>query len=173
MKKNGNKCITFGKCYKKFWLLILGLIVTYISIFLLIKLFDFYFEQKNINQKNVINFMSFLFFANLGESILIILDFILKKNIVSQKDYPSIKKEELNRMEIYIFNENSIKLSRKDKKYMVIFIFLKLGLDIMYISFLLFIEDDIQTSYFFFTFQFFYYQNIYIIPNFININIFL
>ena len=155
MEKNGNKCISFGKCYKKLWFIILGLIVTYLVIIIVMLSFDFHTMEKNINKKNTINFMSFLFFVNLCESFLIILYFILKKNIVSKKDDSSKKKEELNGMKLYIFNEISIKLSRNDKKYMIIFIVLKLGLDIMYISYFLFIDDNFYKTYIFcFTFKF-------------------
>ena len=117
--------------------------------------FNNYFTEHNINKNDYINLMSFLFFINLGESLMIILDLILKKKIAPKKDDSLEHKDKLNKMKIYIFNEISIKFSRKDKLYIAFFGILKLGLDIMYISYFLFIEDSFATiNLFCYTFKF-------------------
>ena len=120
MEKNegkSSKCskyISFGKCYKKMWLILLGVIILYIAVIILFILFDYKSDNKK-EMNNIINFMSYLFFLNLGESLMLFLDLILKKKITSKNDDSSNKKEELNRMERYIFNKISIEFSKKEK----------------------------------------------------------
>ena len=69
------KCISFGKCDKKMWLLLLGIEIIYIPVLIIILVFGYKSENKT-EKNNIINFMSYLFFLNLGESLMLILDLI-------------------------------------------------------------------------------------------------
>ena len=131
MDKNKSKCnfISFGKCYKKYFLLFLGLLISNIIFDILIYLLMRY---DTYTGNNFINFMSYLFFISLCESMMIIPYLILKKNISSKKVDVSLKKEQNNNIEKYIFNKITIQFSKRDKIYIIIFGILNLILDIAY-----------------------------------------
>ena len=118
MDKNKCKLISLGKCYKKYWLYILGIIITDMAFDILITFLLAYQEKEG---KYIMNSMSYLFFLNLGESLMFILDLILKKKTTSKIDNSSKKNEELNRIERYIFNKISVEFSKKDKIYIILF----------------------------------------------------
>ena len=133
MDKYTSKCkfISFGKCNKKYLLLFLGSFISNIIFnYLIVLLMNYDIIIRN----NYINFMSYLFFINLGESMMIIPYLILKKNmnISSKTNNDSLIKKEQNNIEKYIFNKITIQFSKRDKIYIIIFGILKLILDTMY-----------------------------------------
>ena len=127
--ENKNKCISFGKCNKRYWLFMLGIATTKMTLIFLSYLFS---EKTEIEMNNIINFMSFLFFENLGQSLMIIPSFLQKKNISSKKDDSSKIKETNITIEKYLFNKISINFSKMDKIYIILFGLLKFFLDIIY-----------------------------------------
>ena len=102
------------------WLLLLGIEIIYIPVLIIILVSGYKSENKT-EKNNIINFMSYLFFLNLGESLMFILYLILKKKTTSKIDNSSKKNEELNRIERYIFNKISVEFSKKDKIYIILF----------------------------------------------------
>ena len=133
MEKSGckNKCISFGNFNSLYGKLILGSTGLYIGIILLLVVIK---DTNNYFKGNIkgINIITYLFFNNLCESLMIIPHLLLKKKIVSEK-YESPKKENLNAIEKYIFNQTSIQFSKKELIYFALFSILKLCLDIAYI----------------------------------------
>ena len=137
MDKNGKKCcISFGKCNKKYFLIILGIIGLIISIIVIFYIFE-YTKISSENDKvkkekeNVLNFISYLFFINLGESLMIIPSLILKKNMSSKKSADMSRKSSEDSIERYIFNKKSINFAKKEKIYFFLFGLLKLFVDII------------------------------------------
>ena len=142
MKKNEEKkkCISCGKCHKKYCYLILAALIVNIFITVLTYLY-FYIQDFNFSA-NSISFIGYLFFVNLGELLMIIPNLILKKNTFQKQDDISETKSSDNTIEFYIFNNNSIVFSRKEKILIIIFSIIKLILDISYIVyFQLFIDE--------------------------------
>ena len=130
-----NKCISFGNCNSLYGKLILGSTGLYIGIVILLSLMNA--NKNNLTQREIgINFIYYLFFNNLCESLMIIPHLFLKKKIVSEKDVLP-KKENTNEIEKYIFNQTSIKFSKRELIHLVLFSILKLGLDIAYIIYVL------------------------------------
>ena len=128
MKENekNNKCISFGKIDKKYWLSIL-LIIILIAITLgLLYSFVAYLENSENNDlkmRDKVNGIIFLFFEKLGESLMIIPGLISKK-INSSHQNNSLTKQRMNNIDKYIFNPNIIKFSRKEKIYLILLIVL-------------------------------------------------
>ncbi len=132
-------CISFGKFNKKYFYLILGVIITQLILVFLIVIFNIYSRDKNINHFNVINFMSYIFFTSLCESFMIIPDLILKKSISSKNNTQLAKKLEKYTIE-FIFNDNSPEFSSKESIIFICAGILKLFLDIVYIIYKLYLE---------------------------------
>ena len=130
-----NKCISFGNCNSLYGKLILGSTGLYIGIVILLSLMNA--NKNNLTQREIgINFIYYLFFNNLCESLMIIPHLFLKKKIVSEKD-DLPKKENTNEIEKYIFNQTTIKFSKRELIHLVFFSILKLGLDFAYIVYVL------------------------------------
>ena len=118
MKKNGCKIkfISCGKFNKKLCIIIVILISFNVLIGIINILFN-YINENYLDNENIINLFSLLFFFNLGEFLMIFPNIILKKKTSSQNDNKSLLKQENNNMVEYIFNQTSIDFSKKDKIY--------------------------------------------------------
>ena len=140
-EKTKKRCISFGKCNSKYCYLIVGVIL--INLLTLVILFSslIYFIKNNIIYSNLINLLSYSFLISLGESFMIIPDLILTKSISSKKEELSIDKNSHNPI-TYIFNEYSVDFSLKEKVYLILAAFLKLFLELFFISYQYFIEKD-------------------------------
>ena len=136
--KNKKCIISCGKCYSKYCYLIFGVISIYFLMYSLSFLFDAFSKKNKLDINNTLNVMSFLFFLNLGESFIIILHLIFKKNISNNKTR-LIKKNKDHSMK-YIFHNYSPKISFKEQIILIVVILLKLFLDIVYIFYHLYIE---------------------------------
>ena len=100
-------CISCGKCEKRYWLLILGALIAILLISIPLS-----FVQNNKKFDIIsLSFVSYSFFINLGESLMVIPYLILKTKISNKKDYSleeyrmSIKVKYIK----YLFNENPAK----------------------------------------------------------------
>ena len=142
-------CISLGTCNKKYWFLILGIIITYI----VLVIFAGGLNEYNSNSaKNFINALSYTFLLSLGESLMIIPELILKKKISSDnkasnynnnRDSKSKQNNKIKSRTIkYIFNKKSIKFSSREKIIYYSGGILKLSLGIMFIIYQYDIEKD-------------------------------
>ena len=132
MKKNEGKkcCISCGVCNKKFCYIFVGLILLNLILYVIILLFQYYFMINK--EKFKIDIMMYLFYLNVGESLMIIPDLILKKFTTSiNANSFSLQKTIFIRK--FLFKNNSAEFSRKDKIYFLIFAAIKLVLDVSYI----------------------------------------
>ena len=137
--KNFKCCLTFGKFNPKFLYLILAVIVIdFISIVLII-IFLFYSIKYDITSLNSVNVMSYLFFKNLCESLMIIPNFILRNKIGYKKE-DSIAKNKDTLTIKYIFNKSTVKFNYIEKIFLTILGAIKLFVDIFYISYQFYIE---------------------------------
>mgnify|MGYP006916107967 CR=1 FL=1 len=157
MKKNEEKkkCISCGKCHKKYCYLILAALIVNIFITVLTYLY-FYIQDFNFSA-NSISFIGYLFFVNLGELLMIIPNLILKKNTFQKQDDISETKSSDNTIEFYIFNNNSIVFSRKEKISFISFTGIKLILDLIYFFYFMIFRDAnnyLELSYYSFKFEF-------------------
>ena len=75
------RCISFGACNKKYWILILGIFITMIIYMVFVIGLNYY---NSNSAKNFINVLSYTFLLSLGESLMIIPELILKKKISSK-----------------------------------------------------------------------------------------
>ena len=79
MKKNGKRCISVGKCDKKYFFLVLAaIIINIILFFSSFGILAYALKYGNI-MENIINPISCFFFKNFTESLMIIPGLILKK----------------------------------------------------------------------------------------------
>ena len=133
-------CLSFGKCKKKFWLLILVAFIIDVVLFIFVSYFS-----MNILYFDSIKMMPFLLFENLCQSFMIIPHLIFKKmNASKARDSTdSSSSEKLQRFPTnFIFNKSEITFSFSEKIYFAFFIFLKLFTEIFYITYLLFVEKN-------------------------------
>ena len=84
--------------------------------------------------------MIYLFFLNIGESLMIIPDLILKK-FTTSTNTNSFSIQKMNYVRKFIFKNNSTEFTKKDKFYFLIFSFVKLLLDAFLILYLYYIGD--------------------------------
>ena len=155
MKKNGCKIkfISCGKFNKKLCIIIVVLISFNVLIGIINILFN-YINENYLDNENIINLLSLLFFFNLGEFLMIFPNIILKKKTSSQNDNKSLLKQENNNMVEYIFNQTSINFSKKDKIYLFFFILLKFIVDILNYLYIIFkVEDCHYVFYFNYSFE--------------------
>ena len=145
--ENQNRCISCGKCNKKYSLLILGVILILGVLIGVMFGFSSYAKSVNINDKILLNFMTYAFFVNLGESLMIIPELILKREI-SLDNYNSNTKH-VNiidkRSYKYIFNKK-INFSLKENIYFYSAGILKLFLDTLHIVYQVKIDDFTDES---------------------------
>ena len=145
--ENQNRCISCGKCNKKYSLLILGVILILGVLIGVMFGFSSYAKSVNINDKILLNFMTYAFFVNLGESLMIIPELILKREI-SLDNYNSNTKH-VNiidkRSYKYIFNKK-INFSLKENIYFYSAGILKLFLDTFHIVYQVKIDDFTDES---------------------------
>ena len=141
-------CLSFGKCRKKFWLLIL---VAFIIDVLLIVLL-YYFSSStsiDISYYSSINMLPFLFFENLCQSFMFIPHLIHKKLNASKTSSSKLMKAQTN----LIFNRGNVTFSFREKIYFIFFLLLKLFTEIFYITHLLYIISNAsltnELTYFF------------------------
>ena len=132
-------CLTFGKCNSKFCTLVSATIGINIISILLIILFLFYSFKYDITYLNSVNVMSYLFFTNLCESLMIFPNFILKNSIGSNHEESIAKKKETLNIK-YIFNKNTVKFSIIEKIILTFVGTIKLFVDVFYISYQFYIE---------------------------------
>ena len=158
MDKNGKKCfISFGKCDKVYILIISGTIILILSIFGILLLLMNYIESLEKDEdKNVLNFISYLFFIYLGESLMVFPGLILKKNMSSKQSQDLTRKEGLNSIERYIYNKKTINFSKKEKIYFVLFGILKLVLEIIKYFFAIHLNGREQFFFLLFNYSFQY-----------------
>ena len=147
-------CISLGTCNKKYWLLILGIVITYIILMIFVHGLNNY---NSNSAKNFLNIFSYTFLLSLGESLMVIPELVLKKKISStnnavnsnnsnnynNRDSKSKQNNKIkNRTIKYIFNKKSINFSLKEKIFYYSAGILKLFLDIMFILYQYVIEKD-------------------------------
>ena len=145
--ENQNRCISCGKCNKKYSLLILGVILILGVLIGVMFGFSSYAKSVNINDKILLNFMTYAFFVNLGESLMIIPELILKREI-SLDNYNSNTKQVTiidKRSYKYIFNKK-INFSLKENIYFYSAGILKLFLDTFHIVYQVKIDDFTDES---------------------------
>ena len=144
MEKNESKkrCITCGKINKKLCFFILGILILFIILIIIVSFYNLYAENNDIKLKDVLNYISFLFFVNLGESLMIIPGLILKKNAKSKRNDSELTQQKSDNITVYIFNPNSINFTIKEYIYLVLVGFIKLILDIITISYKYTIDKD-------------------------------
>ena len=133
--ENKKRFISCGKCNKKFCFINLAAFI--ITIILIVPLrIVYYFKGFTIDNKNNLNILSYLFCQSLGEFLMIIPELILKKTVSSKKE-ETIKRESANLSIEYIFNQNSINFSFKEKIIFCITAVLKPSVDFIgnYINF--------------------------------------
>ena len=105
-----------------------------------------YLSNNNLEKKINMDLMLYLFYANFGEALMIIPDLLLKKTISSVNSNLDFV-QKMNNIKKYIFKNNSREFSRKDKIYLIIFGFLKLCLDITLMLYLLYVDNDSNSTY--------------------------
>ena len=144
MEKNESKkrCITCGKINKKLCFYILGIIILFIIIIVIMIFYNLYTKANNLELKDVLNYLSFLFFVNLGESLMIIPGLILKKNARSKHNDSELTQEKSDNITTYIFNPKTINFTKKEYIYLILVGLTKLFLDVMTISYKLFVDKD-------------------------------
>ena len=145
MKKNEGKknCISCGVCNKKFCYIFLGLVLLNLILYVIVFLFQYYFLKNK--EKFKIDIMMYLFYLNIGESLMIIPDLILKKFTTSTNPSRfSIQQTIFIRK--FIFKNNSAEFSRKDKIYYLIFSAIKLLLDVSYIFYFYYFIEEFDFS---------------------------
>ena len=144
-------CLSFGKCSKKLWLLILASFITNISLFLAL-----YFFTMNTTEFDSLNILSYLFFQNLCQSFMFIPHLISKKMNASRRNSPISKNiEQSNSSSIFNESSNSITFTLQEKLYFIFFIFLKLFTEIFLITYLFFVFENRTLTYeLTFSFQF-------------------
>ena len=145
--ENQNRCISCGKCNKKYSLLILGVILILGILIGVMFGFSSYAKSVNINDKILLNFMTYALFVNLGESLMIIPELILKREI-SLDNYNSNTKQVTiidKRSYKYIFNKK-INFSLKENIYFYSAGILKLFLDTFHIVYQVKIDDFTDES---------------------------
>ena len=150
------RCISCGKINKRYFFLVLGVIIT--LIIYLVVIFEFQKNAKKINldidNLTFLNILSYTFFLNIGESLMIIPHFILKKRS-SLKNIEINTRHSTNLSIKYIFNRKSIDFSLKEKINFYSVGLLKLFLYIIFIAYQLYIEIDFKLIKFFtYYFQF-------------------
>ena len=156
MKKNGCKIkfISCGKFNKKLCIIILVLISLNVLIQIINATFN-YINENYLDNENILNLFSVLFFLNLGEFFMIFPNVILKKKTSSQNNNNSLSKQENNNMLVYIFNPTSINFSKKEKIYLLLFILLKFVVDVSNYLYIFFAEEEHNyLLYFNYSFQF-------------------
>ena len=145
MKKNEGKknCISCGVCNKKFCYILVGFALLNLILIVIILLFQYY-SMRN-EEKFKMDIMIYLFFLNVGESLMIIPDLILKKFTTSTNPSRfSIQQTIFIRK--FIFKNNSAEFSRKDKIYYLIFSAIKLLLDVSYIFYFYYFIEEFDFS---------------------------
>ena len=133
--------ISCGKCNKRYCYLVSGVLITNLIFLFLIIFFILYSIKNELDTLNFSNFLSLSFFINIGESLMIIPYFILKKEIRTKDDIKKIQDNGIVPFK-YIFNNYSEEFSKKDKLYFILFGILKLILDISYILYQHLVEED-------------------------------
>ena len=124
--KTQKKCISFGNCNKKYFLIILV-----IFLLVLVELILFYvFEKYNDDKEEFQNILSYLFFKSLGQFLMIIPGLIIHKSISPKKKETNENQSTKLSIE-YIFNKDSIGFSLKEKIYFFSAGLLKLIMDII------------------------------------------
>ena len=141
MKKNEgkNRFISCGKFNKKLCIIVLIFFSLYIIILIIEVIFK-YLQNSYLDNENILNLPSYLFFLNLGEFLMIIPNIFLKRKTSSQNDNKPSSKHENNNMLEYIFNPSSINFSKKEIIYLSLFIILKLFKDLLQF-FYIFLDD--------------------------------
>ena len=128
-------CLSFGKCNKKFWALIVSALIIDVVFIILIIYFFYSAHNIDINFLMEINMLPYLFMENLCQSFMIIPHLIFKKMNTSKERDSFPRTTSIN----YIFNKNQITFSFRDKIYLIFFLFLKLFTDVYYITYLIFV----------------------------------
>ena len=139
--KNKNGCISIGRCNKNFCFIIFGAIIIQLCIILFVYFIDYYSDNNGIDPSNYLNIISFLFFINICESLMIVPQLILNKN-TSKQNIESNITPNTNLYIEYIYNQNSITFSMKEKIYFWSAGLLKLLLNFTYILYLISIDED-------------------------------
>ena len=111
------KCISFGKCYKKYCLLILGVILLLSVLIAFMFGFSYYARNNGIDDKILLNFISYTLFVNLGEALMLIPYFILKKRMSPKNEQTNVK--HFNILDNRIHKIDSYTFSLKEKLFFI------------------------------------------------------
>ena len=133
------KCISFGKCYKKYCLLILGIILLLSVLIAFMFGFSYYARNNGIDDKILLNFISYTLFVNLGEALMLIPYFILKKRMSLKNEHTNVK--HFNILDNRIHKIDSYTFSLKEKLFFYSSVVLKLFLNGFYMIYQFRIED--------------------------------
>ena len=144
MKKNGKRCISVGKCDKKYFFLVLAAIIINIILFFSSFGILIYALKYGNLMENIINPISCFFFKNFTESLMIIPGIILKKKTslkqTSLKPTSKPRKSQLlENINELIAIQNPKHFNIKDKIYFIIFVILSILLDAGFLVYVLFL----------------------------------
>lgn len=135
--ENKTRCISCGKCDKKFWIIMFIEIILTGGSYVLRFIISQYAKESKENGESGIDIMSHFFVGYFAQFLMIIPHLILKKDMSSKKVDQQIEKSNIS-IE-YIFNTETIEFSTKE----IIFFFgagiIKLLSDIIQIIFLILI----------------------------------
>ena len=142
-------CVTFGKCNKKYCIIILlSIIIQLMSLFLIVAL-DIFQAKFEKDIKAIFNCFAYLFYLNLAESLMFIPDLFLKTNISVKIGYENESSEPKKKKGIeYIFNDYSVTFTRKDILYFFVFLFLKLILETTKSAYLFFRKTEFKFDFY-------------------------
>ena len=139
-------CLSLGEWNSKYCWFVLGVALLDIISMVIVFTYFFYSFKNDKNEVSPISIMSYLFFLNLGESLMIIPNLILKKNISSKKvELSEEKDDDDNNDNIsvkFIFQRKTSMFSLKEKVFFYSVGLLKLLSDAFYISYQFYIEED-------------------------------
>ena len=147
--KTQKKCISFGNCNKKYFLIIFTMLLLILVEFIFIKVF----KKYNDNKENFQNILPYLFFSSLGEFLMIIPGLIMYKSISPKKKEPNENQSTKLSIE-YIFNKDTIDFSLKEKIYFFSAGLLKLIMEIINIFNQIYIQNSKTSDVSTYTFQF-------------------
>ena len=137
------RCMTLGKFNKKFFYFLLGAIIIKILEFFLLLLFQIP-NPEDKNKFTILNILSYPFFLSLSESLMMIPNLILQKNIESPKKH--LETKETSHSIEYIFNPNAQSITIKDKIYLFFMSLIKLLSEVLYILYHYFLRTEVNCA---------------------------
>ena len=153
--------ISCGKFDKKYWLIILIVIILLGASIGLFYLFKKYLASNDLKMKVACNCISIAFFDNFCKTLMFIPGLISKKmNSSNNNNNLTIKQREKNNKVVeYIFNQKTITFSKKEKIYLILLMILDLVSNLGDYYSQIYFDDDaddlLLLDYFFYTQIFF------------------